>query len=85
MEGLAVCSAIHAICNMAEVPSRMLIYTDNKNVVAMFNTLRAQPPYNSILISVMDILIEHSIDLQVEHVSRHLNNVADALSHFQHE
>lgn len=85
MEGLAVCSAIHAIRNMAEVPPRMLIYTDNENVVAMFNTLRAQPPYNSILISAMDVLIEHSVDLRVVHVSGHLNNVADALSRFQNE
>lgn len=85
MEALAVCSAIHAIQNMAEVPPRMLIYTDNQNVVAMFNTLRAQPAYNPILISAMDVLIKHGVDLRVEYVSGHLNNVADALSRFQNE
>ncbi|KAG2109720.1 uncharacterized protein F5147DRAFT_525650, partial [Suillus discolor] len=85
MEALAVCSAIHAIQNMPEVPPRMLVYTDNTNVVAMFNTLRAEPQYNSILISAMDVLMEHDVDLRVEHVSGRTNIIADALSRFQNE
>jgi hypothetical protein len=84
-EALAVCSAVHAIQNMPEVPSKMLIYTDNTNTVAMFNSLRAHPPYNLILVSAVNVLIEHHVDLRVEHVSGCDNIVADALSRFHNE
>ncbi|KAG1721011.1 uncharacterized protein EDB91DRAFT_1064596 [Suillus paluster] len=84
-EALVVCSAIHAIQHMPKVPLRMLIYTDNTNVVATFNTLRAHPPYNTILMSTVDVLIKHCVDLHVEHISGSENIVADALSHFQNE
>jgi hypothetical protein len=62
-EALAVCSVIHAIETMNEKPQRMLIYTDNSNVVAMFNSLHAHPPYNTILLSAIDVLLTHDVDL----------------------
>ena len=66
-EALAVCSAIHTVADMDPVPSRLLIYTDNTNTVAMFNTLHAQPAYNCILRSAVDVLLQYSVDLRVEH------------------
>jgi hypothetical protein len=84
-EALAVCSAVHALHNMPNPPSRMLIYSDNTNAVAMFNSLRAHPPYNSILLSAVDVLLQYEVDLRVEHVPGCDNGVADALSRFQNE
>jgi hypothetical protein len=84
-EALAVCSAIHALANMYQVPSRLLVYTDNTNTVAMFNTLRAKPAYNNILLSAMDVLLEHQVDLRVEHIAGEENIIADALSRYQNE
>jgi hypothetical protein len=84
-EALAVCSAIHAVADMQPPPARLLIYTDNTNTVAMFNTLRAKPAYNRLLMSAMDILLHYHVDLRVEHIPGDLNEVADALSRFQGE
>jgi len=49
-EALAVCSVIHLSCNFTKT-SRLIIYTDNSNTFDIFNSLRALPPYNHILIS----------------------------------
>ena len=38
-EALAVCSAIHVLGNMPKPPHAMLIYTDNANTMAMFDSL----------------------------------------------
>ncbi|KAJ8597536.1 hypothetical protein M405DRAFT_724053 [Rhizopogon salebrosus TDB-379] len=84
-EALAVCSAIHALANMYQVPSRLLVYTDNTNTVAMFNTLRAKPAYNNILLSAMDVLLEHHVNLCVQHIAGEENIIADALSRYQNE
>lgn len=84
-EALAVCSAIHAVTNMDETPAKLLIYTDNSNTVAMFDSLRARPVYNSLLLSAVDILISYSVDLRVEHIPGQQNVIADALSRFHNE
>jgi len=84
-EALAVCSAIHILGNMPEPPHAMLIYTDNANTVAMFDSLRAKPVYNSILISAVDILLQFDVDLRVVHVPGNHNVIADALSRFNNE
>jgi hypothetical protein len=34
---------------------KLAVFTDNLNTVAMFNTLVALPPYNWMLISVIDV------------------------------
>lgn len=84
-EALAVCSAVHAVTNMHEPPSKLLIFTDNQNTVAMFDSLRAKPAYNSLLLSAIDVLIEYGVDLRVEHIPGHHNVIADALSRFNNE
>jgi hypothetical protein len=84
-EALAVCSAIHAIPEMDPLPQRVVIYTDNSNTVNIFSSLRASAPYNRILMSAVDVLIAHGIDLRVYHVPGHENVVADALSRFNNE
>ncbi|KAG1775723.1 hypothetical protein EV702DRAFT_919184, partial [Suillus placidus] len=84
-EALAVCSAIHSMVNMTEPPAKLLIYTDNSSTVAMFDSLRAKPAYNSLLLSAVDILIAHGVDLWVEHIPGQQNVIADALSRFHNE
>ena len=84
-EALAVCSAIHLLVDMEDRPSKLLVYTDNSNTVAMFNSLRAKPAYNGLLMGAMDVLLEYNVDLRVEHIPGVDNVVADALSRFQNE
>ena len=81
-EALCVLSALHHIIDLQHPPqsSRILIYTDNDNTVAIFNTLRCLPRYNSILISAVDALIAGSLHLRVAHIAGELNYVADAIS-----
>jgi hypothetical protein len=58
-EALCVLSAFHHATEVLCVPpsSRILIYTDNDNTVAIFNTLRCLPHYNHILIDAADVSI----------------------------
>lgn len=80
-EALAVCSAIHLSRNFTKT-SRLIIYTDNSNTFDIFNSLRALPPYNCILISAMNILMDNDLDLQVVLISGKNNIIADPLSRF---
>jgi len=84
-EALAVCSAIHCVADMAWTPAKLLVYSDNMNTVAIFNSLRAGPSYNPILLSAVDILLKYRFDLRVEHVPGPENVIADSLSRFQNE
>jgi len=81
-EALCVLSAIHHISDVHQPPqfSRLLIYTDNDNTVAIFNTLQCLPRYNDILISAADNLIKKNINLRILHIPGELNYVADAIS-----
>ena len=81
-EVLTVVSAIHwAVQNLPLQPcSRLAIYTDNSNTVNMFNTLHAQPLYNPLLITVVEILLLSKTHLRVFHVPGDENIVADGLS-----
>jgi len=84
-EALAVCSAIHTIADMTPTPVKLLVYTDNANTVAIFDSLRARPPYNSILLSAVNVLLAYNVDLRVVHIPGEQNVVADALSQFHNE
>jgi hypothetical protein len=81
-EALCVLSAIHHATDVLHAPSstKVLIYTDNDNTVAIFNTLRCLPHYNPILIDATDISITSGIHLRVLHIPGELNYVADAIS-----
>jgi len=81
-EALCVLSALHHLIETHDPrpSSRLLIYTDNDNTVAIFNTLRCLPRYNGILISAADALINEKLNLRVLHIAGDLNFVADAIS-----
>ena len=80
-EALCVLSAIHHVVDLLCVPpsSRILIYTDNDNTVAIFNTLRCLPRYNPILIDAATVSMASGILLRVLHIPGDLNYVADAI------
>ncbi|RDB27518.1 hypothetical protein Hypma_003768 [Hypsizygus marmoreus] len=79
-EAYAVLSAFQWITSILPRPQRVLIYTDNLNTVNIFNTLRASPLYNPILITTIDLTIRFNIQLRVLHIPGDFNTVADALS-----
>lgn len=64
-------------------PQKLAIFSDNSNTVAMFNTLRALPPYNPLLALAVDTLIAFNIDLRVSHIAGSMNTAADLLSRFK--
>lgn len=81
LEALSVVSAIsYAATHLLPAPQRVVVYTDNTNTVAMFNSLSAQAEYNPLLLTVVDLALTHSFEFRVLHVEGKLNTVADALS-----
>jgi hypothetical protein len=89
-EALAVCSAINHAADVwasgfSPKLDRLHIRTDNTNTVNMFNTLRAQPPYNPLLISSIDARRRSSLDVRTSHIPGAANVVADAVSRKQFE
>ena len=80
LEALAVLSAIYWADSLSIRPKRLLIYSDNMNTVGMFNSMRADPGYNTILMAAVDVLLDSNISLRVFHIAGEANVVADALS-----
>jgi hypothetical protein len=59
------------------------IYTDNANTnIDMFNTLCAQPSYNPLLLTAVDLTLNYHVEFQVFHILGSDNIVADVLSCF---
>ena len=86
-EALTVVSTIYwSVHNLPIHPgSRLAAYTDNANTVDMFNSLRGQPLYNPLLITVVELLLKFDIALRVFHIPGEDNFVADALSHLWYD
>ncbi|KIY53673.1 hypothetical protein FISHEDRAFT_32838 [Fistulina hepatica ATCC 64428] len=85
-EALAVVSAIVQILQpTAPTPRRLAIWTDNTNTVDIFNSLHALPPYNPLLVTSVDLLMQYDCQLRVLHVEGKHNNIADALSRFRND
>jgi hypothetical protein len=84
-EALAVCSAFHSATSLIESPHRLVIYSDNTNTVDIFNSLRTSAPYNRLLISAMNVILDHNIDFRVLHVRGIDNPIADAISRFKND
>ncbi|KAF8801432.1 hypothetical protein BYT27DRAFT_7226799 [Phlegmacium glaucopus] len=80
-EALTVLSALSHVCEcVSPKPHRLAVLTDSSNTFDLFNTLRALPTYNPILVTVVDLLLASKIQLRVFHIPHNENKVADALS-----
>ncbi|RDX39564.1 hypothetical protein OH76DRAFT_1328543, partial [Lentinus brumalis] len=82
-EALSVCTALHRVPAWREAGRsifRLAVLSDNTNAVSIFNTLKADPAYNPILISSVDVILNTGVDLRVDHVPGEFNVIADAIS-----
>jgi hypothetical protein len=79
-EALGIASTLHHAVDYVPRGSRIVIYTDNTNAQAMFNTLAVKPLYNSLVKFGVDLLIATDCNLRVLYVPSEENGVADALS-----
>ena len=86
-EALAICSVCHQFVNilLSLDCCCLVIYLESTNSVDIFNSLRAINPYNRILISAVNIILDHDIDFQVLHVRGVDNLIANALSRFNND
>ena len=86
-EALTVVSAIYwSVHNLPIHPgSRLAAHADNANTVDMFNSLRGQPLYNPLLITVVELLLKFNIALHVFHIPGEDNFVANTLSHLWYD
>ncbi|KIM22103.1 hypothetical protein M408DRAFT_31617, partial [Serendipita vermifera MAFF 305830] len=80
LEALTVLASIFWVEQVKTRPKRLLIYTDSMNTVAMFNSMRADPGYNTILMEAVGALLDMGISLRVFHIPGEENVIADALS-----
>ncbi|KAJ3573907.1 hypothetical protein NP233_g2118 [Leucocoprinus birnbaumii] len=79
-KALATLTAIEYAIQTVPWKSRIVIYSDNANVVSIFNTLAAKPLYNPLVKHAVDLLLASDCQLRVLWVSTDENAVADALS-----
>ena len=79
-EALCVLCALQDIARRLPCTAKVVIYTDNLNMVQIFNSLACLPDYNHILRRAIDIILSHDLNLRVLHVPGDQNVVADALS-----
>jgi hypothetical protein len=82
-EALVVVSIVEAVTRMQDVPSKLLVFSDNANTVDIFHSLRCKPPYNDLLKFTVSLLLKHHISLRVVHVPGIDNVIADSLSRFE--
>jgi hypothetical protein len=73
------CAIIHPLLYTSP---RLVVYTDNQNTVDIWHSLKASGPYNKLLITAIDDMINFKFEVRVVHVPGVDNIVADALSRF---
>ncbi|EJD45972.1 hypothetical protein AURDEDRAFT_63761 [Auricularia subglabra TFB-10046 SS5] len=84
-EALAVCSAIDWAASLTPRPKRLAVFSDSDNTVSMYNTLRAKPAYNGIIMHSVNTLLACNMQIRVVHIAGKDNVVADALSRRHNE
>lgn len=79
-EAITVLAALEWAVSLSTRPHRIAIFTDNLNTVQMFDSFRSHEPYTDILLSAVETLVAHNVDLRVWHIPGEQNTIADALS-----
>ncbi|KAG2737160.1 hypothetical protein P692DRAFT_20673738, partial [Suillus brevipes Sb2] len=59
---------------------RVTVFTDNLNMVSMFNSLVVLPPYNWLLMTAVEAILASHVDFRVFYILGVENVVADHLS-----
>jgi len=80
VEALCVLAALTHCCSSMKAHQKLLIYTDNSNVVDIFSSLRCRPEFNAIIKLAVTRRVQSQVDLRVLHVPGDMNAVADAIS-----
>lgn len=81
-EALTVVSALEWACARPERPKRLVIFCDNTNTVNIFHSLKANDPYNDILLYSIQLRQHYGVDLRVVWIRSEENPIADAISRF---
>jgi hypothetical protein len=76
-------SALQHAADQLPPNSRVVIFTDSNNTIAMFSTLHCQPLYNPLVRYAADILMNSRLHLRVLHIPGELNRIANFLSRGQ--
>ena len=82
-EALAVVSVVDAVTHLPNIPTHLLIFTDNTNTVNIFHSLWMLPPYNELLKFTVSILLKFNISLRVVYIPGVDNVITDSLSRFE--
>jgi Reverse transcriptase-like len=83
MEAFAIVSALELAAKQYK-PSQLIIFSDSKSSVEMFESLNTQDEYrNNLLRAFVDIINEYGIWCRVFHVPGEDNKIADALSRYE--
>ena len=81
-KALAICCAVHLTIQFWHV-TWLLITTKSTTTFDIFMMLRAQPNYNPILMSAINILLKHKLDLWVFYLPGPKIFITDALSQYK--
>ena len=83
LEALTIVSALQWVVNLCSVSlgCRIAIHTGNANTIAMFDSPCAQPPYNPLLVTSVDLALKNHVCFQVFHIPGEQNSTADTFSH----
>ncbi len=79
VEALCVLAALKLLC-VHDPHQKLLIYTDNTNIVDIFSSLHCHPEFNTIVKHAVSTRVESQIDVRVLHIPGNMNGVADAIS-----
>ena len=79
-EALAVASTCNDLKSTMPHCSHIIIYTDSKNTVNMFSSLRCPPEFNPLLWHCINVMISREFQIRVLHIPGALNTVVDAIS-----
>ncbi|KZV95322.1 hypothetical protein EXIGLDRAFT_588254, partial [Exidia glandulosa HHB12029] len=79
-ESLCTLAALNWACSTVPSARRIAVYTDSHVTVDMFDSLKALPAYNGILLAACERMLSSGVSARFWHVPGEMNSVADALS-----